>query len=353
LNNRKDFLNLQNKIIYKLKIMDKPYVIGVDMGGTYTAFGVVDRRGIVLFRGKFETGKYDTGEDYVEALGSAINNLIEVNNLAESVLGIGMGVPNGNMHDGTISKASNIKWARMGIKIPLAAMLSKKTGLPCKLTNDANAAALGEMIYGSAKGLKDFIVITLGTGLGSGIVANGQLVVGHDGLAGELGHVRIVRHNGRLCGCGRTGCLETYCSATGVTRTAREFLELYPERYTLLRSITSREITSKDVYDAARSGDELADEIFKFTGTILGEALSDFITFSSPQAIILFGGLALAGDYLLTPLKKSLDTNVLSIYKKDKTDKNDKEENKTEILVSQLNDAEAAILGASALAWEQ
>jgi len=321
--------------------MDKPYVIGVDMGGTNTAVGIVNRRGEILVRSSVNTAEHSTGESYVGALGNAINQLIAENNFTGEVMGIGMGVPNGNMNDGTVEKAANIPWAKT-VVVPLAAMLSEKTGLPCKLTNDANAAALGEMAYGVAKGLKDFIVITLGTGLGSGIVSNGQLIVGHDGFAGELGHTRPVRYNGRLCGCGRTGCLETYASATGVARTAREFLEADPERETLLRNITTRPITSKDVFEAAKAGDQMAIEIFEFTGRILGESFADFIAFTCPKAIILFGGLAHAGNFLLEPLKKAIDKNVLSIY-----------EGKTEIIVSQLNDAEAAILGASALAWEK
>jgi glucokinase len=321
--------------------MDKPYVIGVDMGGTNTAFGIVDRRGEILFRDAIRTGEYHTGQQFIDALGSAINSLIADNGLTDSILGVGMGVPNGNMHDGSISQAANIPWGKSGEKIYLASMLTAKTGLPCRLTNDANAAALGEMTYGAARGLKDFIVITLGTGLGSGIVANGQLVIGHDGLAGELGHIKAVYHNGRPCGCGQKGCLETYCSATGVARSAREFLEIYPDRNSLLRGIVGRDITSKDVYEAAAAGDALAIDIFRFTGTILGEAFADFIAFTSPKAIILFGGLAHAGDFLLTPLREAIDKNIVGIYK-----------GKTEILVSQLNDAEAAILGASALAWE-
>ena len=320
--------------------MDKPYVIGIDMGGTNTAFGIADRRGEILFRGSISTLGYSKGEDYVNDLGNAINSLIENNGLTDKIKGIGMGVPNGNMNEGTIENAANISWAK-GIKIPLAAMMKEKTGLPCKLTNDANAAALGEMAYGAAKGMKDFIVITLGTGVGSGIVSNGQLVVGHDGFAGELGHVRIVRENGRACGCGRTGCLETYTSATGVARTAREYLEMQPERDSVLRAIQHRPITSKDVYDAAKAGDQLAIDVFNFTGRILGEAFCDFIAFSSPKAIILFGGLANSGNFLIDPLKKALDEHILFVYK-----------GKTEVIISKLNDAEAAILGASALAWE-
>ena len=320
--------------------MDKPYVIGIDMGGTNTAFGVVDRRGEIIFRSSISTLGYTKGEDYVNDLGNAINDLIENNNLKGAVKGIGMGAPDGNMNDGTIENATNIPWAK-GIVVPLAAMMTEKTGLPCKLTNDANAAALGEMAYGVAKGLKDFIVITLGTGVGSGIVANGQLVVGHDGFAGELGHVRVIRENGRACGCGRSGCLETYTSATGVARTAREYLEMQPDRESVLRNIQHRPLTSKDVYEAAKTGDSLAIDVFNFTGKILGEALSDFTAFSSPKAFILFGGLANSGNFLLDPLKKAMEENVLFLYK-----------GKTEVIISKLNDSEAAILGASALAWE-
>ncbi|MDR2086593.1 MAG: ROK family protein [Dysgonamonadaceae bacterium] len=320
--------------------MDIPYVIGVDMGGTNTAFGVVDRRGAILYRGSISTRDYTTGEEYIDALGNAINYSIQSNHLKGQIKGIGMGVPNGNMNDGTIEKAANIPWSK-NVVTPLAAMLTAKTGLSCKLTNDANAAALGEMIYGAAKGMKDFIVITLGTGVGSGIVSNGQLIVGHDGFAGELGHVTMVRNNGRPCGCGRSGCLETYTSATGVARTAREFLDMNPEMNSLLKEIDYRPITSKDVYEAAQKGDELAIEVFNFTGKILGEAFCDFIAFTSPKAIILFGGLAHSGKFLLDPLKKAMDSHILSVYK-----------GKTEIILSQLNDAEAAILGAGALAWE-
>jgi glucokinase len=320
--------------------MDIPYVIGVDMGGTNTAFGIVDRRGAILYRSSISTKEYTTGEEYIEDLSNAINNLIQSNNLSGQIKGIGLGAPNGNMNDGTIEKAANIPWAKT-VVVPLAAMLTQQTGLPCKLTNDANAAALGEMTYGAAKGMKDFIVITLGTGVGSGIVANGQLIVGHDGFAGELGHITVVRNNGRLCGCGRTGCLETYTSAVGVARTAREFLDLNPDMKSLLREINHRPITSKDVYEAAQKEDKLAIEIFNFTGKILGEAFCDFIAFTSPKAIILFGGLARSGKFLIDPLKKTMESHVLNVY-----------EGKTEIILSQLNDAEAAILGASALAWE-
>jgi len=320
--------------------MEKTYVIGIDMGGTNTAFGIVDRRGDILFRSTISTLGYTKGEDYVNDLGNAINDLIENNELTNMIKGIGMGVPNGNMNDGTVENAANIPWAK-GINVPLAAMVKEKTGLPCKLTNDANAAALGEMAYGAAKGMKDFIVITLGTGVGGGVVSNGQLVVGHDGFAGELGHVTVIRENGRVCGCGRTGCLETYTSATGVARTAREYLDLQPEKASVLRHIQHRPITSKDVYEAAKTGDQLAIDVFNFTGRILGETFCDFIAFSSPKAFILFGGLAHAGSLLLDPIKKAMDEHILFVYK-----------GKTDVIISNLNDAEAAILGASALAWE-
>ena len=219
-------------------------------------------------------------------------------------------------------------------------MFEERLGIPAALTNDANAAAIGEMTYGAARGMKDFIMITLGTGVGSGIVINGQMVYGHDGFAGELGHTIIRRENGRLCGCGRHGCLETYCSATGVARSAREFLTARTEP-SLLRSIPAENITSKDVYDAAVQGDKLAQDIFEYTGTILGEAIADFIAFSSPEAIILFGGLAKSGDYIFKPIQKAIDANVLNIFK-----------GKAKLLVSELKDSDAAVLGASALGWE-
>ena len=319
--------------------MNKQYVIGIDLGGTNTEFGIVNHKGEILFRGSISSLGYTKAEDYVNSLGNSINDLIAKNGLTDKVNGIGMGVPNGNMNDGTVENAANIPWTK-GRLVPLAAMITEKTGLPCKLTNDANAAALGEMAYGVAKGMKDFIVITLGTGVGSGIVSNGQLVVGHDGFAGELGHVIVVRENGRACGCGRKGCLETYASATGVARTAMEYLELQPERDSLLRKIEKSRITSKDVYEAAKAGDSLAIDVFKFTGKILGEVFCDFIAFSSPEAFILFGGLAKSGEFLTEPLKKAIDENVCFVYK-----------GKTEIYISKLNDAEAAILGASALGW--
>ncbi len=319
--------------------MSKQYVIGIDMGGTNTVIGIVNARGEIFHESRIKTTAYKTGEAYAEALSEAVNKLVEISELRDQIKGIGIGAPNGNYMTGTIEKAANIEWAK-GIIVPLAQMVADQTGFPCKLTNDANAAAIGEMAYGAAKGMKDFIVITLGTGVGSGIVAGGQLIVGHDGMAGELGHIISVRNNGRFCGCGRSGCLETYTSASGVARTAIEFLSIM-DTASSLRKINDRPITSEDVFNAAEDGDQLAVEIFNYTGKILGEAFADFITFSSPEAIILFGGLTGSWKYLKEPIEESLDENVLNVYK-----------GKTKILLSELKGAEAAILGASALAWE-
>ena len=317
--------------------IEKPYVVGMDIGGTNTVFGIVDQRGNVLATDSIKTQAYVKIEEYVDAVCAKLIPLIDSVGGVEKIKGMGVGAPNGNYYNGTIEFAPNLPWKGV---IPLAAMFEEKVGVPTALTNDANAAAIGEMTYGAARGMKDFIMITLGTGVGSGIVINGQLVYGHDGFAGELGHVVVRRENGRLCGCGRKGCLETYCSATGVARTAREFLVARPEP-SLLREIPAEEIVSKDVYDAAVKGDKLAQDIFEFTGRILGEALADFIAFSSPEAIVLFGGLAKSGDYIMKPIKKAMDENILKIF-----------EGKTKLLVSELKDADAAVLGASALGWE-
>ena len=311
--------------------MEKPYVVGMDIG-----VGVVDSRGNVLASDSIKTQEHKEIDEYVDAVCKKLIPLLQQFGGAENFKGMGVGAPNGNYYKGTIEFAPNLPWKGV---IPLAAMFEDKLGIPTALTNDANAAAIGEMTYGAARGLRNFIMITLGTGVGSGIVINGQLVYGHDGFAGELGHV-IVERDGRLCGCGRKGCLETYCSATGVARTAREFLVARSEP-SLLREIPAEEIVSKDVYDAAIKGDKLAQEIFEYTGTILGRALADFIAFSSPEAIILFGGLAKSGDLIMKPIQKAMDENVLKIYA-----------GKTKLLLSQLKDADAAVLGASALGWE-
>ena len=318
--------------------MEKPYVVGIDIGGTNTVFGVVDARGTILYSGSIKTGKYADINDYVRELSVGLKQVIDQAGGPEKIKGIGVGAPNGNFFNGCIEFAPNLPWKG---KIPLAQLISESVNnIPVALTNDANAAAIGEMTYGAARGMKDFIEITLGTGVGSGIVIGGNLVYGHDGFAGELGHVIMRRNNGRQCGCGRCGCLEAYTSATGVARTAREYLEIRKED-SVLRELDPDEITSKDVYDAAIKGDKLALEIFEYTGTILGRALADFIAFSSPEAIILFGGLAKSGDLIMKPIQKAMDENVLKIYA-----------GKTKLLLSQLKDADAAVLGASALGWE-
>ncbi len=317
--------------------MTKPYVIGIDMGGTNTAFGIVDARGNVIASNSIKTAKHSKIEDYIDELHAEITKLVETNDAQDKIQGIGIGAPNANYFTGIIEDGVNLPWPT---PIPLADLITEKFGIPTVITNDANAAAIGEMTYGAARGLKDFIMITLGTGVGSGIVINGQMVYGHDGFAGELGHVTMKRNNGRMCGCGRTGCLEAYCSATGVARTAREFLEIRKED-SILRNISIDEITSKDVYDAAISGDKIAKDIFEYTGDILGQALADFVCFSSPEAFVLFGGLTKAGDLIMKPVKESLDKNILGCYK-----------GKVKVLVSELKESDAAILGASALGWE-
>lgn len=318
--------------------MSKPYVVGIDIGGTNTVFGIVNARGQVVASDSVKTLKHSNFEDYIADVHEGLSRLIKANELEGQIQGIGIGAPNANYYTGEIQNPPNLPWGNV---IPLAETVSKAfDGIPVAITNDANAAALGEMTYGAARGMKDFIMITLGTGVGSGIVINGQLVYGHDGFAGELGHVTMKRHNGRVCGCGRTGCLEAYCSATGVARTAREFLEIRQEP-SLLNNLDIDAITSKDVYDAAMAGDKLAKEIFNYTGTILGEALADFVTFSSPQAIILFGGLAKSGDLLMNPVKESFNKNIFHAFK-----------GKCKIMISELKESDAAVLGASALGWE-
>lgn len=314
----------------------KPYVLGIDIGGTNTVFGIVDARGNVIASSSIKTCKHLNFEDYLDELYTEASRLIEQNDAVDKIQGIGIGAPNANYYTGRIDDAVNLPWP----SLPLADLVREKFGIPVAVTNDANAAALGEMTYGAARGLKDFIMITLGTGVGSGIVINGQVVYGHDGLAGELGHLIIKRNNGRLCGCGRTGCLEAYCSATGVARTAREFLEISHEP-SLLRNIPIEEITSKDVYDAAVNGDKLAKEIFDYTGRLLGEALADMMVFSSPEAFIFFGGLAKSGDLLLRPVREAMEKNMLPTFK-----------GKAKIILSELKEADAAVLGASALGWE-
>ena len=316
---------------------EKPYVIGMDLGGTNSVGGIVDARGNILCTDSVKTQQYPNIEDYIQAVCNILMPMIEKVGGIEKIKGFGIGAPNGNYYNGTIEHAPNLPWK--GI-VPMANMFKTKLGIPVALTNDANAAAIGEMTYGAARGMKNFIVITLGTGVGSGIVINGQLVYGCDGFAGELGHVIMRREDGRLCGCGRKGCLETYCSATGVARTAREILTK-DSTPSLLRDLNPEEITSKDVYDAAVKGDAIALKIFDFTGKILGEALADFAAFSSPEAFIFFGGLTKSGKYIMDPIKDSYNENVMPIFK-----------GKAKMLVSELKDSDAAVLGASALGWE-
>ena len=316
--------------------MNSSFVVGIDVGGQTSKIGVVDARGTVLAQTVIRTDTYSEVEPYIAELAEAVNKLIKDSGTEGKVRGVGVGAPNGNYYTGTIEAAPNLTWGRN--KVEFAKLLTEALGLPVVLTNDANAAAVGEMTYGAAKGMKNFIMITLGTGVGSGIVINGQVVYGHDGFAGELGHTIAVRNNGRTCGCGRTGCLETYCSATGVARTAREWLELSDEP-SVLRNLDK--IASKDVYDAAKEGDKLALKIFEFTGKILGRSFADFIAFSAPEAIVLFGGLARSKEFLLEPMETAMNESVLGLWK-----------NKVKIVFSELKESDAAILGASALAWE-
>lgn len=318
--------------------MDKSYVVGIDIGGQTSKIGIVDARGTVLTQSSIRTDKYADVNLYIDELSDAISKLASSIGGMEKIRGIGVGAPNGNYYTGTIENAVNLVWGGSNA-IPFAKLMKDKIGIPVALTNDANAAAVGEMTYGAARGMKNFIMITLGTGVGSGIVINGDVVYGHDGFAGELGHTTSVRYNGRLCNCGRVGCLETYASAIGVARTAREWLETTSEP-SILRSL-AEQITSKDVYEAASNGDYLAIKVFEYTGKKLGEAFADFVAFSAPEAIVLFGGLARSGDLLLKPIEEHMNANLLPLWK-----------NKVKIIFSQLKESDAAILGASALGWE-
>lgn len=319
--------------------MEKQFVVGVDVGGQTTKIGVVDARGEVLSQTVIRTDTYGTDAGaFINDLAAAITKVIADSGKEGQVRGVGVGAPNGNYYTGEIAFAPNLEWAAKG-RVEFVKLLSKGLGgMPVSLTNDANAAAVGEMTYGAARGMKNFIMITLGTGVGSGIVINGSVVYGHDGFAGELGHTCAVRHNGRLCGCGRTGCLEAYCSAIGLARTAREWLEASDEP-SLLRKVEN--ITSKDVYDAAKAGDAFAKKVFDYTGYLLGRSCSDFIAFSAPEAIVLFGGLARAKEFLTEPVLRGINENVLPLWR-----------DKVKLVFSSLKESDAAILGASALAWE-
>jgi glucokinase len=316
--------------------MTKDYAVGIDIGGTNTKFGIVDRKGNILEQGRMRTDTHENAEDFIAELYVHLSKLITSHGGNDKFKGIGVGAPNGNYYTGNIEYAPNLKWK--GI-IPMAELIEKKFGIPTKLTNDANAAAMGEMMYGVAKGLKHFITITLGTGVGSGIVIDGKIVVGHDGFAGELGHV-IVKPGGRLHkGTGMRGSLESYASATGVRETAIEFLTNEADTPSLLRNYSIDDLTSETVYNCAIQGDVIANKIFEFTGEVLGEALANFVMFSSPEAIVLFGGLTKAGDLILKPTVRAMEANLLPIF-----------QNKVKVIFSDLKEADAAILGA--LVWE-
>ena len=318
--------------------MVKPYVLGLDLGGTNSVFGIVDTRGEIKAPTAIKTKGYANVDEYVDSAVQALEPIISSVGGIDTIRGMGIGAPNANYYTGTIENAANLEWKG---SIPLAKMFSEKLGIPVAMTNDANAAAMGEMAYGVARGMKNFIMITLGTGVGSGIVVNGQLVYGCDGFAGELGHVIVdPSPDARMCGCGRRGCLETYCSGTGIARTAREKL-LQDGRPSLLRNLNPDDITGVEVTKAAQQGDELATEILAFTGETLGKACANFALFCSPEAFVFFGGPTKAGDFIMKPLRKAYDDNILYVYK-----------GKAKLLLSNLSGSDAAVLGASALAWE-
>lgn len=311
--------------------------IGVDIGGTGTKFGIVDRLGNLLYSSEMSTRKHNEVESFIADLHANLVPMIEQAGGIGRIKGIGLGAPNGNYYTGTVEYAPNLPWK--GI-LPFSKMIEDTFNLPVVLTNDANAAALGEMMYGAAQGMNDFIMITLGTGVGSGIVANGKLIYGHDGFAGELGHTIIIPDGRMHEGTGKRGSLESYASATGVRLTALELLA-NSNTPSVLRNLPQDQIDSKVVYDAAIEGDELAKEIFEYTGKILGMALANFVMFSSPEAIILFGGLTKAGELILKPTREHMEANLIQVF-----------QNKVKILVSHLKASDAAILGASALVWD-
>lgn len=295
----------------------------MDIGGTTSKYGIVDDSGKILEQGRVETCCSDDPRDFVKRVSEVLRPLIEKFGGTQSFRGLGIGAPNGNFYTGSIDRAPNLKWKGV---VPLKAMFEESLGLPVVVTNDANAAAMGEMIYGGAKGMKDFIIVTLGTGLGSGFVADGKLIYGSTGMAGELGHI-IIEKNGRQCGCGRKGCLETYASATGLVLTAKES-----------GIKVEGEMTSAKVAALANSGDQVAQKVFQTTAEILGLALANAVTFSSPEAIFLFGGVAQSGELLFGPTRKTFEENIHNIYR-----------DTVRILPSSLSDSDAAILGSAAL----
>ncbi len=316
----------------------KKIVAGIDIGGTNTVFALVDESGNIHGTAKFATDAFKNFNDYIIAIRDGILTLSKELSFQHKIAGIGIGAPNGNYYTGCIESAANLIWKE---NLPIVEKLKVLFGgIPVVLTNDANAAAIGEMIYGGAKGMKNFVVITLGTGLGSGFVVNGEVLYGHDGFAGEYGHI-VYKKDSRQCGCGKNGCLETFVSAPGIKRTAFELMANYntPSR---LREIPFTLLTSKDIAEAAASGDIIANRSFEITGTILGEALADLVAITTPEAIFLFGGLAKSGKLIFEPTKKALEENLLSIWK-----------GKVKLLISSLDEDNAAILGSSALAWKE
>lgn len=315
------------------------FVIGIDIGGTNTKVGLVDRKAKIHVHFDLPTQSEKPAGDLFKRIFYKLDEYYKQFSVKANILGIGIGAPNGNYFTGSIENPPNLKWG----SVNLVELAKEHLDVPVVVTNDANAAALGEMHFGVARGMKNFIEVTLGTGLGSGIIVNGELVYGHDGYAGEMGHV-IVEKNGRLCGCGRRGCLETYVSATGLRRTVFEILadDNGSEEGSMLKNIPFNDLTSKMVYDAALEGDPVALKSFEYTGRILGEALADAVAYFSPEAIVLFGGLAAAGDFIFIPTKEHMEKNLLSIYK-----------NKVKIIPSGLPESDAAILGSAALIWNE
>jgi glucokinase len=316
----------------------KEVSVGIDIGGTNSAYGIVDQEGNILTEGIVPTKDHPEAEGFVEEMQQKIKEALKNIGGEYTFKGIGMGAPNGNFYNGTIEYAPNLSWD--GI-IPLKDLFKKYFDVPVVVTNDANAAAIGEKMFGGAKDINDFIVITLGTGLGSGIVVNGDLVYGHDGFAGEIGHTFVFLNSGRACGCGRKGCLETYASANGIRRTAFELMANMADP-SELRDISFNELTSSTIYEAAKNGDKIAKEAFEYTGKLLGIKLADSVAYTTPKAIFLFGGLSKAGDYIFEPTRRHFEENVLNIFK-----------NKVQILPSELNERNGAILGAAALVWKK
>jgi len=312
-------------------------VIGIDIGGTFTKYGLVDREGNMYVDDSVSTEAFDNAEEFIAFLHREILTAIENTGRKFNIRGVGIGAPNGNYYNGRIEFAPNLKWKGV---IELAAIVEKQFGIPAVLTNDANAAALGEMIFGGAQGMKNFVMITLGTGLGSGLVVNGDLVYGHDGFAGELGHV-VVTVGGRQCGCTKRGCLETYVSANGIKRTVFKLLgeEIVPSRF---RDVTFNQLEPKHITHAANEGDQIAIRAYEYTGELLGRSLANTVAHTSPEAIFLFGGLALAGKWIFEPTRKAMEENLLPIFR-----------NKIKILPSALLDKNIAVMGSAALIWKE